>query len=190
MVCLPFHPHHRMLHHWNPTDAKKTYIPIHIEPKSRFEFVLQATEKFEFLDLVDFRNVAFVVESVIRVTLHMLLNLTLHPQLNTLQHTATHCNTLPHTTTHCNTLRHTATHCHTLQHTPTHYNTLQHTATHCNTLQHTATHCNTLQHTATHCNTLQHVSTHCHTLNPQLNTLTPSSLSILHSTLHMYSTRR
>ena len=29
--------------------------------------------------------------------------------LNTLQHTATHCNTLQHTATHCNTLQHTAT---------------------------------------------------------------------------------
>ena len=51
------------------------------------------------------------------------LYLLLLRQLNTLQHTATHCNTLQHTATHCNTL----------QHTTTHYNTLQHTATHSST---------------------------------------------------------
>jgi len=31
-------------------------------------------------------------------------------QLDTLQHTATHCNTLQHTATYCNSLQHTATH--------------------------------------------------------------------------------
>ena len=67
--------------------------------------------------------------------------------LNTLQHTATHCNTLQHTATHCIILQHTATYCNILQRTAAHCNTLPHTATHCNTVQHAATHCNTLQHT-------------------------------------------
>jgi len=106
-------------------------------------------------------------------------------QLDTLQHTATHCNTLQHTATHCNTLQHTATHCNTLQHTATYQKrgrsrgwaagcvarcspTMRGTAPACtyvnDTLQHIATHCNTLQHTTAHYTTLQHAATQCHKL--------------------------
>jgi len=41
--------------------------PIQIKPKSQFEFVLRDTEKPEFLDWLDFRGVAFSVESVVSV---------------------------------------------------------------------------------------------------------------------------
>jgi len=66
--------------------------------------------------------------------------------LDTLQHTATHCNTLQHTATHCNTLLYVCmyllTHIHRWWWVCVwDLDTLQHTATHCNTLQHTATHC-------------------------------------------------
>ena len=40
-------------------------VQIQIEPKSRFEFVPRDTGEFGFLDLVDFGDVAFSVESVI-----------------------------------------------------------------------------------------------------------------------------
>jgi len=62
------------------------------------------TEKYECLDLVDFREVALSVE-------------TKKARPNAAQYpwSATHCNTPQHTATHCNTLQHTATHCNTLQ---------------------------------------------------------------------------
>ena len=62
-------------------------------------------------------------------------------QLDTLQHTATHCNSLQQIATHCNTLQHTAAHCNKLQCTGCPERAR------CNTLQRTATHCNALQHT-------------------------------------------
>jgi len=40
-------------------------VQIQFEPKSQFEFVTQDTEEFEFLDLVDFGDVVFSVETVI-----------------------------------------------------------------------------------------------------------------------------
>ena len=40
-------------------------VQIQIEPKSEFEFVLRDTEEFEFLNLVDFGDVAFPIETVI-----------------------------------------------------------------------------------------------------------------------------
>jgi len=40
-------------------------IQIQINPNSQFEFVLQNTEKSEFLDLVDFGGVAISVENII-----------------------------------------------------------------------------------------------------------------------------
>ena len=42
-------------------------IQIQIRPKSQFEFVPRDTEKSEFLDLVDFGDVAFSVQTVICV---------------------------------------------------------------------------------------------------------------------------
>jgi len=122
--------------------------------------------------------------------------------VNTLQHTATHCNTLQlkhvfhfrilppstvatHIATHCSTLQHTAAHCNTLQHTATHCNTLQHIAVHDNTLQHTTTHCSTLLHAATHCNILQHTITPCNyhlTLHTHLYSCTSSGAT--HTTTH------
>jgi len=43
----------------------KCMVRIQIKPKSQFEFVLRDTEESEFLDLVDFGDVALSVESVI-----------------------------------------------------------------------------------------------------------------------------
>jgi len=40
-------------------------VQIQIRPKSQFEFVPQDTEESEFLDLVDFGDVAISVETVI-----------------------------------------------------------------------------------------------------------------------------
>ena len=54
-------------------------------------------------------------------------------------------NTLQHTTTHCNEIETGDRDCMLRTRfllSKTHRITLQHTATHCNTLQHTATHCN------------------------------------------------
>jgi len=52
-----------------PTSIKSrnsnSSVQIQIIPKSQFEFALRDTEEFEFLDLVDFRVVAFSVETVI-----------------------------------------------------------------------------------------------------------------------------
>jgi len=41
-------------------------VQIEIKPKSQFGFVLRKTEESEFLDLVDFGDVAFSVDSVMR----------------------------------------------------------------------------------------------------------------------------
>jgi len=43
-------------------------VQIQITPKSQSEFVPQDSEESEFLDLVDFGNVAFSVGSIIGVT--------------------------------------------------------------------------------------------------------------------------
>jgi len=39
-------------------------VQIQIKPKSQFEILLRDTEESEFFDLVDFRDVAFPVETV------------------------------------------------------------------------------------------------------------------------------
>jgi len=45
----------------------KAPLPPRAQPKSHFEFVPRDTEESEFLDVVDFRGVAFSVETVILV---------------------------------------------------------------------------------------------------------------------------
>jgi len=40
-------------------------VRIQIRPKSQLEFVLRDTEESEYLDLVDFKGIAFTVESAI-----------------------------------------------------------------------------------------------------------------------------
>ena len=47
------------------SENSNSSVQIQIEPKSEFEFVAQDTEEFEFLDLVDFGDVAFSVETVL-----------------------------------------------------------------------------------------------------------------------------
>ena len=46
-------------------------VQIQIKPKSQFEFVLRDTEESEFLDMVDFWEAAFSVETVISFAAHL-----------------------------------------------------------------------------------------------------------------------
>jgi len=54
-----------MLHPRNPPNS---LVQVQIMLKSRFEFVPRDTEKSELLDLMDFGDVAFSVETVMEST--------------------------------------------------------------------------------------------------------------------------
>jgi len=82
-----------------------SFVQIQIQSKSQFEFVPQDTEKSEFVDLVNFGDVSFSVETVTIVSSYGIAS-RLHDLVDD---NVTHCNTLQHTATHCNTLQHTAT---------------------------------------------------------------------------------
>jgi len=62
----------------NATPSKSTksrtsnlLVQIQVQPKSEFEFVPQDTKESEFLDSLDFRNVAFSVETVMYIYTYM-----------------------------------------------------------------------------------------------------------------------
>jgi len=58
---------------WNPLDREKSNssVQIQIKLESQSEFVPWDTEESEFLDLVDFGDVAFLVEIVIDVCIYI-----------------------------------------------------------------------------------------------------------------------
>ena len=63
-------------------------VQIRMKSKSQFEYVQQVTEKSEFLNLVDFGDVAFSVETVIHTT-QTNTQADTHRQTKTLSHTHT-----------------------------------------------------------------------------------------------------
>ena len=58
----------KILHSQNPLNQNSnSSVQIQIEPKFQFEFVLRDAETTEFLDLVDFGDIAFSRETVIAI---------------------------------------------------------------------------------------------------------------------------
>jgi len=100
--------------------------------KSRLRFWFNSDlyrQEFEFLDLEDFRGVAFAVETVVSYHTYETIMSDVSVLFRTYSCLKRGVTTL---TTHCNALQRTATHC----------NTLQYTATQCNTMQHIMGYCN------------------------------------------------